>query len=481
MRAALMLGLLTVMQGAIGASAQEAPSEFALGPELQGQSLQGRPLQAVDRQMPDQFGQITPIGVMPEISPPATLLTSSESEALSAAAQPPRQEDGDTYTLEQLQGEMKKLLWTKGDYKIVPYGILWGSTAYETERTFTGDYTFYVLPDRPNTENAFHADARSTRFGIDVSGPSIPFFNCATSGGKLEFDFQRLIDTENKAGVLLRHAYLEVKDEEFRLLFGQTWDVISPLNPAMLMYSIGWGAGNIGYRRAQIRGERYFALSDTTLLTLQGSANVDITNDTATGMVGDHSGWPVLEGRAATTFGPRGPGCTPMEFGVSSHIGEQIFNFAAPFPNPVTGLARATWSLNADYRIPITQRFGVQGEFFMGQNLAAYLGGILQGIDVGTPANPGTRDGIFSRGGWFDVWYDWTPRLHSHAGYSIDDPLDRDVTVGRTYNAFYWTNLCYDVTPKFLVGIEASSWRTLWVNQPDGVSQRIEFAAKYGF
>ena len=51
---------------------------------------------------------------------------------------------------------------------------------------------------------------------------------------------------------------LEVKDDDFRFLVGQTWDVISPLYPGMLMYSVGWDGGNIGYRRAQVRGERYF-------------------------------------------------------------------------------------------------------------------------------------------------------------------------------------------------------------------------------
>ena len=39
---------------------------------------------------------------------------------------------------------MKDAAWTKGDFKIVPYGILWGNTAYETERTSPGVYTLFV-------------------------------------------------------------------------------------------------------------------------------------------------------------------------------------------------------------------------------------------------------------------------------------------------------------------------------------------------
>ena len=124
---------------------------------------------------------------------------------------------------------MKKLVWKKGDFTITPYGYLWAAMAYETERTNNGDYTFYVFSAQDQGEPTFHVDAKSTRIGFDVLGPRIACLNCAQSGGKVEFDFQGTLSPENKGSVLLRHAYWEVKDEEFRLLAGQTWDVISPL------------------------------------------------------------------------------------------------------------------------------------------------------------------------------------------------------------------------------------------------------------
>ena len=43
-------------------------------------------------------------------------------------------------------------------------------------------------------------------------------------------------------------------------------------------------------------------------------------------------------------------------------------------------------------------------------------------------------------------WYDWTPRLHSHTGYSIDNPYYQDVTSGRVDNAFYFANISFDVS-----------------------------------
>ncbi|MBN2473714.1 MAG: hypothetical protein JXB62_03850 [Pirellulales bacterium] len=379
------------------------------------------------------------------------------------------------FTLEELQGEMKKFAWTKGDFKIVPYGYLWANMVYETERTYVGDYTLWAISAGDEGEDAFHVNAKSTRLGLNVAGPRLRWFNCAPSGGKIEFDFQGSYTVENKPGVLLRHAYWEVKNSDFRLLAGQTWDVVSPLLPGTIMYSVYWGAGNIGYRRPQFRAERYLAFSDTFLLTLQGSLNTDASSDFTTGKIenGDHSGWPLLEGRTAVTLGRRGKYFRPIVVGASGHIGEVLIDFGTRDDAPIR-----TWSFNVDLRAPITDRLGFQGEFFTGENLGSFLGGIVQGIDV-----PGQRP-IRSTGGWMEIWYDLTSDLHTHVGYTIDDPDDNDVSAGgngRTYNHAYWGNIVYDVTDSFLVGFEVGSWRTLYTDKRPGESVRFEFMARYGF
>jgi hypothetical protein len=341
-----------------------------------------------------------------------------------------------------------------------------------------------VARPRADFNESFHLDAKSTRLGFDVLGPRVSFFGDAQTGGKAEIDFQGSFLAENRASLMLRHAYVEVKNDEYRLLAGQTWDVISPLYPGVLFYSVGWDGGNIGYRRTQARAERYMALSDNLLITAQGSINVDLLGDAPVAPASaDHAGWPVLEGRLAATVGERGPGRRPIEFGVSSHVGETI---VFPAAVPGAGLSRRTWSLNADVRVPITSQLGVQGELWTGENLATYLGGIGQGINLTAPFST-----IRSRGGWVDIWYDWSDRVHSHIGYSIDDPIDSDIiytsaTVGRTYNAFLFTNVSFDVTKKFMVGFEFTSWRTLWkaagaIPASDAPDQHFDFVAKYGF
>ncbi len=404
---------------------------------------------------------------LPAIEPSAVMQTS---------ALDPSYDEGDYITIEELKAEMRQLAWTKGDFRIVPYGFLRGAMAYETMRSNTGDFTLWVFSADDWGDDAFHVDARASRLGLDITGPSVWLRrDIAQTGGRVEFDFHGQAVTRNRSGVLLRHAYLELKSDRYRLLAGQTWDVISPLNPSMLMYSVAWGGGNLGYRRAQFRGERYFDLSETVRITAQGSLNANIVSCFIDDkdIAGDPSGWPVIQGRVATTLGHRRHGGLPMELGVSGHIGEQAFRIQNN--NEFDRFARRTWSFNADFRVPMAEHWGFKGEFFTGENLGAYMGGVLQGVDRGRLA------GIRSTGGWVDLWYDWTPRWHSAIGAGIDDPVDGDLTAGRKYNHFYFVNLSHEVTEKFLVGVEVSHWKTLWVDRRAGDSVRLELVAKYDF
>ena len=172
--------------------------------------------------------------------------TPSGMESMESAPAAPEAGKDEYFTLEELRGEMKKLAWRKGDYSITPYGYLWGNTVYSTERTSPGSYTLYAQSASTTPESECIVDVRNTRLGFDVLGPRIACLDCAQTGGKVEIDFQNntlnALSGENKSTVMLRHAYFEVKDQDFRLLVGQTWDVISPLYPGMLMYSVGWTA-----------------------------------------------------------------------------------------------------------------------------------------------------------------------------------------------------------------------------------------------
>ena len=173
-------------------------------------------------------------------------------------------------TMNQVRGEIKKFAWKKGGYTITPYGILWGSATWESQRSFPGSYILWMESFSDENEDACYIDARSTRLGLDIAGPKFCCCPQTKVSGKVEFDFQSgAAPRPNQGSVLFRHGYVKADNGHSMILFGQTWDVMSPLNPTMLGYIPAWGSGNIGYRRPQLRYDRNFALSDRLLLKSQ--------------------------------------------------------------------------------------------------------------------------------------------------------------------------------------------------------------------
>jgi hypothetical protein len=103
------------------------------------------------------------------------------------------------------------------------------------------------------------------------------------------------------------------------------------------------------------------------------------------------------------------------------------------------------------------------------------MGGILQGIDRVT------HNGIHATGGWIDVYFDWTPTVHTHSGFAIDDPLNHDMTSGRVRNQMIFNNILWDATKNLQLGFEVDIWETHYIALAPGEGTRLEFAAKYKF
>lgn len=354
------------------------------------------------------------------------------------------------------------------NFQIVPYGSFWANMLYATERTNPGPFTLFVPSAGVQGEDAFTIDARRSRFGLNVTGPDVPVVGGLSSGGRVEVDFLGEFVNENQAQARIRHVYLELQNEQHRFLVGQTWDVISPLNPRTLNFSVGWLGGNIGFRRAQFRYERHGELSESTAWSLASSLNQEITPDFPTdpGIVRESGNYPVVELRLGVTreLADRE---RPLELGVSAHIGETGFDFLRPGPPPLLlppldDARFETWSYNVDIAIPVTERLHLQGEFFQGKNLSPFLGGIGQGVC------PCTRSAIGSLGGWADAQYTWNDWLTTAVGYGVDDPRDDDFLLGRTSNQFLFTNALLHLTDALTTGVECTFWRTLYQDQRAG-------------
>src|SRR5262249_5394999 len=142
-----------------------------------------------------------------------------------------------------------------------------------------------------------------------------------------------------------------------------------------------------------------------------------------------------------------------------------------------TQVAAGVWGLGSDLRWAITNRFGVQGEVYVGQTLGTYGGGILQDI------NSGTFRGVHSARGCGEVYcYICPDKLHSRIGYGIDAPRDRDLAPGqRQRNETYFANLIWDVTEAFRLGGEVTYRKTAYTVLRNNNGVGFQFQVQWKF
>jgi hypothetical protein len=280
---------------------------------------------------------------------------------------------------------------------------------------------------------------------------------------------------EDLWGFLPFQAYAQLKNNDWRYAAGLQSDIFNPLNPTVLPISYLGASGNTGAFRTQARIERYFHPSDDQQITLTAGLSDPVpTTVSDTFRLSEDNGWPNVEGRAAWALGPlsgEGPLATrPFEIGVSGVVGQ--IRTTVPFTRQVVANC---WGLGTDLRWAVTQRFGVQGEFFAGQTLGTYMGGILQDINASTFA------GVHAAGGWIELYYYICPeKLHAHVGYGIDDPLDRDLAPGQAVrNDTYFANLIWDIGKHFRVAEEFTYRKTAYTLVPNnegfGLQPQVQF------
>lgn len=340
--------------------------------------------------------------------------------------------------------------------KVQFYGKIKADASYDDSRTSPGVYVKTV--DRENypsgyakakDDDKFNMTARETRLGFNVSGPRI---GEADVSGKVEFDFYGAYGSgggNNKGTVLLRHAYgkLNWAEKDASLLFGQTWDIVSPLTPRTLAYPVLWWAGNTGYRRAQLRYQQGINIGEDSKLTLQGGILDQLGSYSN---LGGASSMPNLQGRVAFTI-PQG-----STFGLAGAIGTEK-NDAGSWAQ---GRRFDTSGVFLDVLVPITSWAKFKGEAFKGKNLSAFLGGIGQGMNTATTPDKE----INSQGGWVAGELGPFSNVSFTIGYGIDNPDDStlDVTTAGTpiKNECGFINILYKLSEHLSFGLELSRWET---------------------
>jgi len=326
---------------------------------------------------------------------------------------------------------------------VKPYGFVKLDALYETGRASHGNFAMWAANPGAN-DGLFYVSAKETRLGLNISGLSFGKFKVS---GKLEVDFNSSGVDENKAYNYMRHAYLEISNGSLSIIAGQTWDIISPLNPVTFNYSVLWGAGNIGYRRPQLSirqdlkaGKNMFTLQAGIFRTIA----VDFDNDgTEDGLA---AGFPTLQGRLAGKFNLGGT--ASLQLGLSGSYGKS------------SGLIDYTSdSVNVDFLMVFSPKFKILAEFFTGKNLGTFLGGIVQTVNT-TKAME-----IKAKGFYINAVANPTIKIQLSVGYGMDDPDDATLSGGnRSKNTTFFGNVQHSFSPSLKVGLEVSNWVTDYLN-----------------
>lgn len=334
-------------------------------------------------------------------------------------------------------------------FNINVFGAVKLDMLFNEARPFAPGTPFFLAPGSIAgfDENTFDLHARQTTLGAALVGPQFGGFQ---SGGLVLATFYNDAVIVDQYGFLPLQGYGELKNEDWRFAAGLLFDVFSPGAPTVLPFSILGASGNAGNAfRGQVRVERYIRPSADRQWTVQLALSEPVATgiDNAFRLLEDN-GWPNVEGRLALGCGcVSGVGAQarrPFEWGVSGVVGQLRTTVPA-----VEQVVADVWGVGTDLYWRINDRFGIAGELFTGAGLGTYNAGILQTLD------PDTFEAIQSTGGWLETFVYWTPCLHTHLGYGIDDPDDDDVGVtGRTKNETYFANLLWDINSTFRIGFE---------------------------
>ncbi|MBW8002235.1 MAG: hypothetical protein FVQ80_09450 [Planctomycetes bacterium] len=384
------------------------------------------------------------------------------------------------YEMIEKKTDKKKPVWSNLDIQI--YGYIKADASYDTSRTNSGNYVIWV--DRENVrtnDSEFNITANETRLGMKITGPKE---NRVKTGGRIEIDFYGG-GAENKAKLQLRHAYLKLDwpEERFSIIAGQTSDVISPLNPYTLNYTVLWDVGNIGYRRPQLRLTKSFTCKNNLDVKLDAALTRTIGDDELSSVAGqksgEDSGFPTFQGRVGFTFPALG--YKPTTVGFSGHWGKEEYD--AVSGTTAKSEEFETWSFNVDLTQPVNKYLTVKGEFFTGANLDTFFGGIGQGVRSTTAAGVTTYlEEIDSKGGWIAVSLGPWDKWRFNVGAGTDQVDNSDVNAGgRTLNQAVFGNVIYSVNKNTEIGFEISQWRTEYKGTGDASNTRAQTSFIYKF
>ncbi|MBT4485026.1 MAG: hypothetical protein HOC71_15280 [Candidatus Latescibacteria bacterium] len=323
---------------------------------------------------------------------------------------------------------------------IKPYGFIKVDMAIDETRTNSGNYVFNVkLPDQAHGKDGeFNMTARQTRLGANLLYDEI---KDRIISARFEFDFFGG-GAENKNLPMLRHAFFKVDLGKYYLLAGQTSDIISPLVPSTVNYTVLWNCGNIGYRHPQFQFGNIVTNGVEIVGSLSRNISGDIDDDGNDD--GEDSSLPVVQGRLSY-INPE------VNIGVSGHYGKMEYRNGLPKDKHYT-----TYSVNLHASYILTHALSIKGEAFTGKTLNQYFGGIGQGF------NYQLEKEVESTGGWINAALKAHNNITCNLGIGIDQPQKHNklsfpsINLNKCMFANIYTNVAHNTS----FAIEISKWTT---------------------
>lgn len=344
---------------------------------------------------------------------------------------------------------------------IQPYGYFKFDMSYDSDLMSIGNFARWVLPQ--STDDATpttHITANESRLGFLVNKGDI--------SGKIEFDFFGKTDAENKPSIMIRKAYVQAKLKNFTIRAGQDSDVISPLVPATINYTVAWWAGDIGYRRPMVKlfnTNNGFTWTVALARNIGGDIGAEPCDGTGNEIDDGAAGiLPEFQGRLAYKF------FNKHTIGLSGHYAKKNIGFVC---GNESDESYSSWSANLDLSLQISPTISLSGEAFVGSNIATMLGGI---------GNASSINGVATQGGWLNLKIKPKSNYSLSTGISMDDPCDYDLSDGaRSKNTMVFANIYHDILQGFLIGFEVSYWATEYKNMNTATAIVGQIAFRYNF
>jgi hypothetical protein len=272
-----------------------------------------------------------------------------------------------------------------------------------------------AFPSFGGAHGSVGATLRQSIINLDAHGPDI--FGAATSGD-ISVDFFGGSPTTNygvTAGLIrMRTANVHLAWKNTTLNIGQDTPFISPLNPTsyatLAEPAMSW-SGNQWVWTPQVMVEHRVALRDDSNIVLQGGVLDPLTEEYPpfqgrVATAGEASRIPAIAGRIAYD---RTRLRLPFSFGFAGYRAQQRHH---------EGRADS-WSVNTDFRLPLTRFAELTGEWYSGQAVGGLGGGIW--TSVGYASDFSQLVPMRSSGGWAQLKLMPAQRVEVNTAFGQDN------------------------------------------------------------